>query len=73
MKPDSDETSGFKVDSFNPKCKFCLSGFMQPNWLHLELDESTSATLVVAFGIERVNFLTPLVSCNCNQAGCIWN
>ena len=33
----------------------------------------TFATELVAFGIGRVNFLKPLVSCNCNQAGCIWN
>ena len=79
MKPDSDETSGFKVDSFIPKCNqagcicnwksqllsewyhatklvafgiggvnFCLSGFMQPSWLHLGLKESTLTQLAVS-------------------------
>ena len=41
----SDETSGFKMYSFNPKCN---QGLEESWWFH--------ATKLVAFRIERVNF-----------------
>ena len=55
MKPDSDETSGFKVDSFTPKCNQagCIC-----YWNSQFLSEWFHATKVVTFRIEGVNFDT---------------
>ena len=67
-----------------------LQNSCNPCWLHLGLKESTFettgfiwvwflATLLVAFGIERVNFETiwnhwfHLSLVSCNLAGCIWD
>ena len=44
----SDETSGFKIDFFNPKCN--------QHWRSQFLSESFHATKMVAFRIEGVNF-----------------
>ena len=44
----SDETSGFKIDSFNPKCN--------QHWRSQFLSEWFHATKLVAFRIEGVNF-----------------
>ena len=87
MKPGSDETSGFKwFQSWLAQSQMQPAGLQETRlrwnqWFQSCLlqsqmqpaDESTFATKLVAIGIERCNFLKPLVSCNCNQAGCIWN
>ena len=65
MKPDSYETSVFKVDSFNPKCN--QQGCMKPD------SDETSVFKVDSFN-PKCNQLGWHETRNFrNRAGCIWN